>query len=75
VGDAPTFSTLANDDKNATQGIEGWISYYPVEETTVLRLGLQHLMFSSGDGINRDPQTTITLQFLFSLGPHKAHPF
>jgi hypothetical protein len=75
IGDIPAFTTLANDDKNSTQGIEGWLAYYPVEETTVIRMGIQHLAFSSGDGINRNPQTTITLQFLFSLGPHKAHPF
>ncbi len=75
VGAEPTFTSLANDDVNSTQGIEGWLAYYPVEETSVLRLGVQHLMFHNGDGINRDAATTIKLQFLFSLGPHKAHPF
>lgn len=75
ISDIPSFTTLANDNKNSTQGIEGWFSYYPVEETSVIRFGIQHLFFDSGDNVNRDPQTTIKLQFLFSLGPHKAHPF
>jgi hypothetical protein len=73
--DEPGLSTLMNDYKNNTQGIEGWISYYPVEETTALRLGIQHLLFNYADGTSRDAETTVKLQFLFSLGPHKAHPF
>jgi hypothetical protein len=75
IDDEPSLTTLMNDNKNNTQGIEGWISYYPVEETIALRLGLQHLMFKYDDGTNRDGETTINLQLLFSLGPHKAHPF
>ncbi|NJD21865.1 MAG: hypothetical protein FIA82_04240 [Melioribacter sp.] len=75
VGSEPTFYSLSNDDKNSTQGFETWFSYYPVEETSVVRLGLQHLFYSYGDGTKRPAETTIKLQFLFSLGPHKAHPF
>jgi len=75
LGDLPTFYSLSNDDKNSTQGFETWFSYYPVEETSVVRLGLQHLFYSYGDGTKRSAETTIKLQFLFSLGPHKAHPF
>lgn len=71
----PTLTTLMNDDKNNTQAVEGWVSYYPAEETLALRLGLQHLMFSYADGTQRDGETTVKLQLLFSLGPHKAHPF
>jgi len=75
INDAPTFNTLANDDKNSTQGIEAWIGYYPAEETTVVRLGFQHLSFNYANGYSRDGETTLKLQFIFSLGPHKAHPF
>jgi len=75
IDDTPTFSTLANDDKNSTRGIEAWLGYYPAEETTVLRLGIQHLSFNYANGTNRDGETTLKLQFIFSLGPHKAHPF
>ena len=71
----PTFFTLSNDSQNSTQGFETWFSYYPVEETSVLRLGLQHLTFNYADGTERAGETKIQLQFLFSLGPHKAHPF
>jgi hypothetical protein len=66
---------LANDDKNKTTGLEAWFGYYPFEETLALRLGLQHLMFNQADGNERDAETIINLQLIFSLGPHKAHPF
>jgi hypothetical protein len=75
IGDEPSFTTLANDDKNNTQGIEGWLAFYPVEETIAVKLGAQHLIFNYKDGMERDGETTIKLQMLFSLGPHKAHPF
>ncbi|MGE5683482.1 MAG: hypothetical protein ACM34K_21690 [Bacillota bacterium] len=74
-GEAPSYNTLSNDDRNKTHGISEWIGYYPVEETLALRLGAQHLFFSLPDNLSADSQTTITLQLLFSLGPHKAHPF
>jgi len=75
IGDTPSFTTLANDDQNTTQGLYAWIGYYPVEESLVLRLELEHLMFDYENGISRRPETTATLQLIFSLGPHKAHPF
>jgi hypothetical protein len=75
INDEPGLTSLANDNQNKTQGISGWIGYYPVEETIVLRLGAQHIFFNYADGTSREPETTITLQMIFSLGPHKAHPF
>ena len=66
---------MANDEKNKTQGISGWFGYYPVEETLALRFGVEHLMFTYDDETNRDGGTTLKLQMIFSLGPHKAHPF
>ncbi|MCU0344535.1 MAG: hypothetical protein MUF28_12030 [Ignavibacterium sp.] len=75
IGDETNYNTLANDDQNKTSGIEGWLGYYPFEETLALRLGIQHLMFNYADGSERDGETTINLQLIFSLGPHKAHPF
>ena len=75
IGDSPGFNTLSNDDKNTTTGFSGWFGYYPVEETLALRLGIQHLTFNYDDGTNRDGETEIRLQMLFSLGPHKAHQF
>ncbi|MCE1190307.1 MAG: hypothetical protein LWX56_14355 [Ignavibacteria bacterium] len=75
IGDTPGNTTLGNDSKNKTMGYEGWIGYYPVEETLALRLGFQSLQFSVADGPNPDPRNTVQLQMIFSLGPHKAHPF
>ena len=73
--DEPSFYSLANDDQSNTQGIYLWFGYYPVEETIALRMELEHLRFSDQNGVSRDPETKLTLQLLFSLGPHKAHPF
>lgn len=75
VDDELSFNSLANDDKNKTYGISGWLGYYPVEETLAVRLGVQNLSFKYDDGTQRDNETKVTLQLLFSLGPHKAHPF
>ncbi|NWF88112.1 MAG: hypothetical protein HXY50_01480 [Ignavibacteriaceae bacterium] len=75
VGDEREFNTSSNDDKNKTHGISGWLGYYPIEETLALRLGVQNLSFKCDDRTQRDSETTVTLQMLFSLGPHKAHPF
>ena len=75
IGDVPSFNTLANDDINKTNGIEYWVGYYPIEETLALRLGAQHLIFDLADNLEKESETTITLQLLFSLGPHKAHQF
>ena len=75
VGDERSLSSLSNDDKNTTSGISGWLGYYPIEETLALRLGIQNLSFKYDDGTSRDSEMQVTLQMLFSLGPHKAHPF
>lgn len=75
IGDKPSFSSLSNDDKNKTQGITGWFGYYPIEETLAFRFGVQNLSFKYDNGTSRDSETKVTIQMLFSLGPHKAHPF
>lgn len=75
IGDEPGYATLSNDDQNKTQGISGWFGFYPVEETLAFRLGAENLFFNYVDGTARDSETTIKLQMIFSLGPHKAHPF
>jgi hypothetical protein len=60
---------------NKTNGLEYWIGYYPIEETLALRLSAQNLIFDLADNMSKPTETTITLQLLFSLGPHKAHQF
>jgi hypothetical protein len=50
-----------------------FFGYYPVEETLGARLEYQHAITDtpfSSRSVN-----TLALQVLFSLGPHKAHPF
>lgn len=61
----------SKDDK--ATGISVFAGYYPVEETLGLRLEYQQLKTetpAASASVN-----TIALQVLFSLGPHKAHPF
>ena len=75
IGDDYSATTLSNDDLNTTSGIEGWIGFYPVEETLAFRLSTQYLFFNLDDDMTKDGETTITLHMVFSLGPHKAHQF
>ncbi|MCH8325565.1 MAG: hypothetical protein IIB83_03230 [Bacteroidetes bacterium] len=76
IGDNPSFYSLSNDNQNHTQGISGWFGFYPVEHTLIFRLGVQHLSFTTKLGrIKKESETSITLKMIFSLGPHKAHPF
>ncbi len=64
-------SPYSADDKARAASV--FVGYYPVEETLGVRLHYQHTVTEHPGG----PQSvnTIILQVLFSLGPHKAHPF
>ncbi len=64
-------SPYSKEDK-ATGGAV-FVGYYPVEETLGLRLEYQNTT-TEGPAVTRSVNT-IALQVLFSLGPHKAHPF
>lgn len=75
VGDEPGYNTLSNDDQNSTQGLTAWFGYYPIEHTLAFRLNVGNLFYHYADGTSRDNSTLVTLQMIFSLGPHKAHPF
>jgi hypothetical protein len=75
VDDEPAYNTLSNDDQNSTQGLTAWFGFYPIEHTLAFRLNVEHLFYHYDDGTSRDSSTLITLQMMFSLGPHKAHPF
>ncbi len=55
-------------------GISVFFGYYPVEETIGLRLEYQHMRTDVPGGEAR-AVNFIGLQTVFSLGPHKAHPF
>ena len=54
IGNAPSYNTLSNDNKNKTSGYSMWLGYYPVEETLALRFGVQYLTFSYADGTTRN---------------------
>lgn len=75
IGDEPGYAALSNDDKNKTQGFSAWFGFYPVEESLAFRFGAENLFFNYADGASSDSETTIKLQMIFSLGPHKTHPF
>lgn len=64
-------SPYSRADKAAGAAI--FAGYYPVEETLGLRLEYQYV--KSETPLQSKAVNTIALQVLFSLGPHKAHPF
>ena len=66
-----TQSPYATDDKASAVSL--FAGFYPVEESTAFRLHLQRTAFDNPAG--ESVVHTIALQFIFSLGPHKAHPF
>jgi hypothetical protein len=55
-------------------GVALFIGFYPVEETTAFRLQYQHTRHEI-PGTEPLDVNMVALQFLFSMGPHKAHPF
>lgn len=59
---------------DAVTGLSLFFGYYPVEETIGLRLEYQHTR-TEVPGAEARAVNFIGLQALFSLGPHKAHPF
>jgi hypothetical protein len=64
-------SPYSKDD--IANGFSVFAGYYPVEETLGLRLEYAHTSTDvpgAGHSVN-----SVDLQVLFSLGPHKAHPF
>jgi hypothetical protein len=65
-------SPYSTDD--AATGVSVFFGYYPVEETIGLRLEYQHMRTDVPGGEAR-AVNFIGLQTVFSLGPHKAHPF
>ncbi|MBI3586217.1 MAG: hypothetical protein HY088_03700 [Ignavibacteriales bacterium] len=65
-------SPYSKEDK--AEAIAIFFGYYPVEETTAFRLQYQHTR-TNVPGTNVLAVNSIALQFMFSMGPHKAHPF
>ena len=65
-------SPYSADDR--AQGAAVFLGFYPVEETTALRLEYEFTQ-TQAPGSSKVSVNNIALQFMFSLGPHKAHPF
>jgi hypothetical protein len=65
-------SPYSVDDR--AKGFALFAGFAPVEETTAFRLEYQQQSLE-GPGSNSTAINTIVLQFMFSMGPHKAHPF
>lgn len=64
-------SPYRSDDKARAVAI--FVGYYPVEETLGLRVQYQNTRMETPGG--SQAVNSIGVQVLFSLGPHKAHPF
>ena len=65
------FEQWKNQDPLTTdRAVRAFLGYDVLEESTLLRLSYEYFMPEVGD-----PISTVTLQLLFSMGPHKAHRF
>ena len=60
----------AGDPDRVDRAARAFAGYAVLEESTLLRLAYERLL---PDG--EDAYATVTLQLLFSMGPHKAHKF
>lgn len=52
------------------RGIKPFVGFAVLEESTIMRLAYEFFMPHAGNSNN-----TIALQFLYAMGPHKAHQF
>jgi len=59
-----------DDAAKTDRGIKPFVGFAVLEESTILRLAYEYFVPRAGAASN-----TVELQFLFSLGPHKAHLF
>ncbi len=75
VGSRFDWSQSPYGTDDAVTGVSVFFGYYPVEETIGLRLEYQHKRTDAPGGGDPRAVNFIGLQALFSLGPHKAHPF
>jgi hypothetical protein len=73
IGGRYDWSQTPYSTDDQAQAFAFFFGYYPVEETLGLRLHYQHTKTELPSGSYT--VNLIALQALFSLGPHKAHPF
>ena len=73
IGARYDWSETPYSNSDRAKGVSIFCGYYPVEETLGLRFEYQHTTtetVASSQDVNY-----LGLQLIFSLGPHKAHPF
>jgi hypothetical protein len=73
IGARLDWSESPYGDDDLARAIAVFAGFYPVEESLGVRLQYQHTRTENsegGSGVN-----AVVLQVMFSLGPHKAHPF
>jgi hypothetical protein len=58
------------DAQQIDRGIKPFVGFNLLEESTILRLTYEYFVPHRGRAVN-----SVELQFLFSMGPHKAHLF
>jgi hypothetical protein len=58
------------DGRHIDCGIKPFVGFSLLEESTILRLAYEYFVPHQGRAVN-----SVELQFLFSMGPHKAHIF
>lgn len=58
------------DSEAVDRAFRAFAGYAVLEESTLLRLMYERLLPEGGDAVN-----SVSLQLLFSMGPHKAHQF
>ncbi len=73
VGARYDWSQTPYSSSDEAQAFAVFLGYYPVEETLGTRVQYQHTTLESSGG--SQAVNAIALQVIFSLGPHKAHPF
>jgi hypothetical protein len=59
-----------NNAAQTDRGIKPFVGFAVLEESTIVRLAYEYFMPQAGKA-----SSTVELQFLFSMGPHKAHLF
>jgi hypothetical protein len=65
-------SPYSRNDRAA--GFAVFMGFYPAEESSVVRFQYEHTN-TSRPGASSMAVNMVSLQFMFSMGPHKAHPF
>ncbi|MDD4050740.1 MAG: hypothetical protein PHR28_02420 [candidate division Zixibacteria bacterium] len=70
LGSIYEFAQGALDEESSVSRIGGFVGFAPIEETSLVRILANYAKPKGADGF-----WTVTVQFVFSLGPHQPHNF